>query len=414
MNHTQSAKTQLRFLSSRREFLRFLTLGGVAAGLFAGAGRISPPIWEQYVTWQETNCDAATFLQKYERKLARLHFGANLCPDYLLMAAEADPDRTVKLLKDYFGCTHVRLGMRWNTHEAQGIDTYDRWIEALLKYEMKTIVAYGAKAPFPPETHFPPAIEEKLAELGAPRGATIHANSPLGELTLAYADRLLTHLDRAFGLDSFYGFNAENEFDVNYGKHALAIGADLVHAHAQRLYSPQHRRRLLINTAIISFPFHPPSLTVVTDNAIALQQKFPTIAPIVGTDIYEETGSGRVTANLYVDTFAGVRLRHGDALIPREKARLAAAGIPLEVTEFQLSDWVPEPREIGPGSRIHAQYLLARMADYLVDETPTPPAAPFIVRLWEMSAILERMLQNENFFYTNDLYPLIQRINQRA
>jgi hypothetical protein len=131
---------------------------------------------------------------------------------------------------------------------------------------------------------------------------------------------------------------------------------------------------------------------------------------MVGADIYEETGSGRVAANLYVDTFAGVRLRHGSYLIPQEKARLAAAGIPLEVTEFQLSDWVPEPREIQPGSRIHAQYLLARMFDYLVDETPT--ADPFIVRLWEMSAILKAMLQDEQFFYTNDLYPMIQQINQ--
>jgi hypothetical protein len=411
MNDSKETKIHPRFLSSRRDFLRFVALGGAAVGLFAGAGRVSPPLWEQYATWQETNCDAATFRQKYAKKLARIHFGANLCPDYQLMAAEADPDRTVKLLKDYFGCTHIRLGMRWNTHEAQGIDVYDPWIEALLKHEMKTIVAYGAKAPFPPETHFPPAIEEKLDELGAPRGATIHADSPLGELTLAYADRLLTHLDRTFGLDSFYGFNAENEFDVNYGKHALAIGADLVHAHAERLYSPQQRRRLLINTAIISFPFHPPSLTVVTDNAIALRQKFPTLETMVGTDIYEETGSGRVAANLYVDTFAGVRLRHGSYLIPQEKARLAAAGIPLEVTEFQLSDWVPEPREIQPGSRIHAQYLLARMFDYLVDETPT--ADPFIVRLWEMSAILKALLQDEQFFYTNDLYPMIQSINQR-
>jgi hypothetical protein len=72
---------------------------------------------------------------------------------------------------------------------------------------------------------------------------------------------------------------------------------------------------------------------------------------------------------------------------------------------------VSEPREIQPGSRIHAQYLLARMFDYLVDETPT--ADPFIVRLWEMSAILKAMLQDEQVFYTNDLYPMIQSINQR-
>jgi hypothetical protein len=323
-----------------------------------------------------------------------------------------DPDRTVKLLKDYFGCTHVRLGLRWNTHAAQGIGAYDRWIEALLKYEIKTIVAYGAKAPFPPETHFPPAIEEKLDALGANRGSTIHADSPLGELTLTYADRLLTHLDRTFGLASFYGFNAENEFDANFGRHALAIGEDLLHAHARRLYSSHQRRRLLINTAIISFPFHPPSLTVVVNNAIALRQQFPTLETIVGADIYEETDAGRVAANLYVDTFAGVRLRHGNHLIPQNKARLAAAGIPLEVTEFQLSEWVKEPRRHEPGSRIHAQYLLARMADYLIDDTPTPVQEPLIVRLWEMSAILLKMLQDESFFYANDLYALIQSINQ--
>jgi hypothetical protein len=50
------------------------------------------------------------------------------------------------------------------------------------------------------------------------------------------------------------------------------------------------------------------------------------------------------------------------------------------------------------------------MFDYLVNETPT--ADPFIIRLWEMSAILKAMLQDEQFFYTNDLYPMIQQINQ--
>jgi hypothetical protein len=50
------------------------------------------------------------------------------------------------------------------------------------------------------------------------------------------------------------------------------------------------------------------------------------------------------------------------------------------------------------------------MFDYLVDEIPT--ADPFIVRLWEMSAILKALLQDEQFFYTNDLYPMIQQINQ--
>lgn len=400
-------------LSSRRDFLRFLAFGGTALGLFAGGDHISSPLWEQYVTWQETNCDMATFLQKYAKKLARVEFGANLCPDYRLMAAEADPDRSVKIIKDYLGCRHVRLGMRWSTHEEQGIDAYDRWIEALLKYDFHIVLGYGAKAPFPPETHFPQAIEERLDELGAPRGSTIHVDSPLGQLTLAYTDKLLAHLERAFGLDSFYGFNPENEFDANYGKHALATGEDLLRAQAQRLYSPQHARRLLINTAIISFPFHPPSLTMAVNNALALRQEFPTLAPMVGADIYEETGSGRISPNLYVDTFAGVRLRHGNQLIPQSKKALQAAGIPLEVAEFQFSEWVSEPRQHGPGSRLHVQYLLARMLDYLVDESPTPATDPFLTRIWEMSAFLLNMLEDEQFFYRNEAHVLIQTINQQ-
>jgi hypothetical protein len=148
--------------------------------------------------------------------------------------------------------------------------------------------------------------------------------------------------------------------------------------------------------------------------ALALQQEFPTLTPIVGADIYEETGAGRVTANAYVDTFAGVRLRHGDDLIPNEKASLAAAGIPLEVTEFQISDWISEPRRDGPGSRLHTQYLLARMADYLMDDAPTTRTEPFIVRLWEMSAILLQMIEDEQFFAGNDTLALIQTINQRT
>lgn len=413
MIHTRDANTQLRFLTSRRAFLRFLAFGGTAIGLFAGGDHISLPLWEQYVTWQEVHCDMATFLHKYAKKLARVEFGANLCPDYQLMAAAVDPARTVKILKDYLGCTHVRLGMRWSTHDEQGIDAYDPWIEALLNHEFKIVLGYGAKAPFPPETHFPKAIEENLEALGAPRGSTIHVDAPLGQLTLDYTDKLLDHLGRKFGLDSFYGFNPENEFDANYGKHALAVGEDLLRAHAQRLYSPQHRRRLLINTAIISFPLHPPSLTMAVNNALTLRQAFPTLEPIVGTDIYEETDAGRIAANRYVDTFAGVRLRHGNQLIPQAKKTLQAAGIPLEVTEFQFSEWVKEPRRDEPGSRIHMQYLLARMADYLVDEAPTPTAAPFLARIWEMSAFLLHMLQDEQFFYSNDAHLLIQTINQQ-
>ena len=413
MIHSRGMKPQLRMLSSRRDFLRFLAFGGTALGLFAGGDHISPPLWEQYVTWQETNCDLATFLQKYAKKLARIEFGANLCPDYRLMAAEADPDRSVKILKEYLGCTHVRFGMRWSTHDAQGIDAYDRWLEALLKYDCKIVLGYGAKAPFPPETHFPKAIEERLDELGAPHGSTIHVDSPLGQLTLAYTDQLLTHLERTFGLDSFYGFNPENEFDANYGKHALATGEDLLRAQAQRLYSPQHQRRLLINTALISFPFHPPSLTMAINNALALRQEFPTLAPIVGADIYEETDAGRLSTNLYVDTFAGVRLRHGNQLIPQSKQILQAAGIPLEVAEFQFSEWVSEPRRHEPCSRRHMQYLLARMLNYLLDESPTPAADPFVTRIWEMSAFLLNMLADEQFFYRNDAHLLIQTINQQ-
>ncbi|MEZ4866743.1 MAG: hypothetical protein R3C14_35815 [Caldilineaceae bacterium] len=405
------------FLLNRRDFLRLVLYGSLGmSGLsgILGADYISRPLWEQYVTWQAANCDADTFVKQHAPKLALLHFGATLCPDYQLMAAEADPDRTIKLLQDYFGCAHVRLGMRWNTHAALGIGAYDRWIEALLNHGIKTVPAYGLKAPFPPETHFPPAIEKDLAALGAPRGSTIHATSPLGKLALDYSQTLLDHLEREFGLDSFYGFNPENEFDAHYGTHALAVGADLLRAQVQLLYHPHHRRRLLLNSALISPPLQPASLSTVINNALALRQEFPTIAPIVGADIYEETGAGRITANIYIDTFAGVRLRHGDQLIPNAKKRLAAAGIPLEVTEFQISDWFHEPRRYQPGSRIHTQYLLLRMMDYLVDKPPAPAQEPFVVRLWEMSMILRKMLEDERFFYSNDTYPLIQRLNQHS
>ena len=57
------------------------------------------------------------------------------------------------------------------------------------------------------------------------------------------------------------------------------------------------------------------------------------------------------------------------------------------------------------------QYLLARMADYLVDESPTPTTDPFLARLWEMSAFLLHMLQDERFFDSNDAHLLIQAIN---
>jgi hypothetical protein len=417
MGDTHNLKERATFQPSRRAALRLFAFGGAGAGLLTatfGVDRIVPPLWEQYVTWQAVTCDMATFIQRYERKLSRLHLGANLCPDYKLMEAEVDPDRTVKLLKDYFGCTHVRLGMRWNTHATHGLAAYDRWIEALLKHEIKTILAYGVKAPFPPETHFPPKIEENLAALGVTLGSTIHVDSPLGQLALTYTQQLLDHLEREFGLDSFYGFNPENEFDAHYGKHAIGIGEDLLRAHAQRLYTPHRHRRLLLNTALISPLQRPASLATVVRNALALHQEFPTLDPIVGADIYEETGSGRLGPNLYVDTFAGVWMRHGNDLVPTAKRTLAAAGIPLETTEFQISEWIREPRRHEPGSRIHTQYLLARMVDYLVDEAANQAQERFVVRLWEMSTILLTLLQDEQSFYTNDAFALIQTLNQRA
>lgn len=410
------SKTELKSLTNRRNFLRFFASGGAGIGLLAGTyglNRIVSPAWEQYTTWQETNCDAATFLKKYQRKLSYLRFGATLCPDYKLTQIEADPDRTVRLLKEYFGCTHIRLGMWWSTHVERGLSAYDRWIEALLKYEIKTILAYGAKAPFPPETHFPRQIKQNFSALGIEPNGTIYANSPVGQMTLDYSHALLAHLESRFGLDRFYGFNPENEFDAHFGgAYKLAIGEDLLRAQAKLLYHPSQRRRLLLNTAIISLPGYPASLTTVIKNALALRQEFPTLDPIIGTDIYEETDAGRLGPNTYIDTFSGVRMRHGNGLIPEAKQTLAAAGIPLEVTEFQLSDWIKEPRQQGPGSRLHTQYLLARVMDYLVDDPPAQSPDPFIVRLWEMSAILLSMLQDEHFFYTNDDYALIQQINR--
>jgi hypothetical protein len=327
--------------------------------------------------------------------------------------------------------------MRWSTHAQQGIAAYDRWIEALLKRGMKTILAYGIKSPFPPETHFPGPIEQNWKTLGVTPeggilaglvnkalsfthwslgvrpGSTVHALSPLGSLDLAYSQELLDHLESEFGLDSFYGFNPENEFDANFGIYGIGIGEDLLRAQAQRLYSPLHPRRVLLNTALISLPGRPASFTTVTENAIALKREFPTLITMVGADIYEETGAGRISPNFYIDNLAGVRLRHGDALIPQTKARLAEANIPLEVTEFQISDWIKEPRRYQPGSRIHTQYLLARIGDYLVDERSASPNDPMIVRLWEMSTILLNLLQDDRYYAANDTFPLFQRINRQ-
>jgi hypothetical protein len=401
--------------TNRRDFLRFLAYSGAGAGMFTtafGVERLALPIWQQYECWQAAMDDADTFIDRHRRRLARLHFGANICPDYKLFAAKADPERAVKLIKDYFGCTHVRLGVRWSTHAEHGFSAYDRWIEALLKHGIKTVIGYGVKSPFPPETHFPPLIEANLLALGVTKGSTIYADSPLGRYGLIYSRGLLDHLEREFGLDSFYGFNPENEFDAHFGRHLLSVGEDLLHAQAQLLYNPQRRRRLLLNTAIISPPGQTASLTNVINSALALRATWPTLDPIIGADIYEETGSGHVGANVYVDTFAGVQMRHGDRLIPNARATLAEAEIPLEVTEFQISDWIDEPREVQPGDRIHTQYLILRMLDFLVDDSPTAPPEPFIARLWEMSRVLVMLLEDERSFYQNEMYQLIQRINR--
>lgn len=152
MIHTPSKKNRPH-LFNRRQLLQGFAYGGLGIGLATtfGVGRISSPLLEQYETWQKADCDAATFLQRYEKPLARIEFGADLCPDYQLMAAEADPDRTVRILKEYFGCTHIRLGMWWSTHVSQGMSAYNGWIEALLKYGIHTVIGYGVKSPFPPK-----------------------------------------------------------------------------------------------------------------------------------------------------------------------------------------------------------------------------------------------------------------------
>lgn len=403
-------------LLGRRDFLQFCA-GGVGLGWLVtnfGFNHLVRPLVEQVNTWQQVNCPADRFFEHYGGALAQLHFGANLCPDYQLFAAGVDPEKAVRILKELFGCRQIRLAMRWSTHIMVGMDAYDRWIEALLRHDIQTVVAYGIKSPFPPETHFPPAIEAGLLALGVHKGSTIQANSPLGQMGLSYSQTLLEHLATTFGLASFAGFNVENEFDAHFGLHRLAIGEDLLRAQAQLLHSAvTHNIPLFLNTAIISPPGRQASLTTVVDNALALQQEFPKLQPIIGVDMYEETDSGRVSSELYLDTFTGVRLRHGDQLIPHVLQELAAARIGLEVTEFQLSDWIREPRRIGPGSRVHIQYLLARLSDNLLANGPFH-ATPFVARLWEMSKVLLDLLADEQSFYTNDAYSLIQRVNQQS
>lgn len=401
---------------SRRNFLRYFALSGAGVGLLGagfGVDRIGPALWSQRSIWQVAEASTADFQQQYAAPLARLHFGANLCPDYQLMAAEFEPDQAVRMIKENFGCQHVRLGMRWSTHAAQGIDAYDRWIDALLTHGIKTVVAYGIKAPFPPETHFPPAIEAALPSLGVNHGEMIHAASPLGDMVLDYTQKLLDHLERTFGLANFYGFNPENESDAHYGKHKLAIAPDLLRAHAQLLHHPSQLRRVLLNTALIAPLGVPASLTTVIANALAIQAEFPTIIPFVGADIYEETAAGRIAANLYVDTFAGVQMRHGPSLLPTALQTLRQADIALEVTEFQLSDWIREPRRHQPGSLAHFQYLLARMCDHLVDRNPAPAHDPFIVRLWELSNPLLQMRADPAYFAANPTFRLIRQLNDR-
>lgn len=401
---------------NRRNFLRYFALSGAGLGLLSagfGAERIAPALWSQQALWQIAEGSTADFRQQYAPQLARLHFGANLCPDYQLMAAGVDPDQAVRLIKEQFGCQHVRLGMRWSTHAAQGLGAYDRWIEALLNHGLKTVVAYGIKAPFPPETHFPPAIEAALPALGVAHGAIIHAASPLGKMALDYAQKLLDHLARTFGLDNFYGFNPENESDAHYGKHKLAIAGDLLRAHTLLLQHPTTPRRVLLNSALIAPLGVPASLTTVVNNALALQAEFPTIIPLIGADIYEETAAGRIAPNYYVDTFAGVQMRHGTELIPDALQTLRQANIAVEVTEFQLSDWMREPRRHQPGSLTHFQYLLARMCDHLVDPTPVPAHDPFVVRLWELSAILMQLLADPHYFTRNETFTLIRQLNHR-
>ncbi len=402
----------LQRVMNRRDFTRLLAYGGISLTLagMLGAEYIGGPIWDQYLTWQESSCDANTFLKKYHQKLSQMHLGINLCPDYKLFAAEVDPDTAVSQLKESIGFSHARLGLRWNTHAEQGMSVYDPWINALLKHDIQTVISYGLRSPFPPEVHLPQEVEKNLRAMNVIEGSTITAGSPLGQLTLEYSNAVLDYYDREFGLTNFAGFHPENEFDSYFGKYQLGIAPDMMIEQAKLVHEHTPAGTLLINTPCVASLNRPASLKSAVSTAVGIKDTFDTLQVRVGADIYEETEAGRVRPNAYIDTIAGIEMLKGPSEIPDAKKKLAKAGIPLEVTEFQVSEWVREPRRNEPGSRIHTQYLLARIADNLVDDNPDR-TGPFVVRLWEMSNIILQMLKNDKSFSSNDVYPLVSSIN---
>ncbi len=242
-------------------------------------------------------------------------------------------------------------------------------------------------------------------------GATITADSELGNRTLEYSSSLLDSLDQEFGLESFWGFNPENEHYENFGIHSLNVGKTLLIKQVDLLHEKIKSTNILMNTIGITRPGNRPSLAVNAERAIEIAKMYPDMKMGVGADVYEESDYGRISADFYVDTLAAADILYGDELIPSTLNSLFRNNIGVEVTEFQIHEWVKEQRKHEPGSRIHTQYLLSRVGERLMNNDYFSSENRLLVRLWGMEPFLLKMQDDKTYTSSNELLQLVSQIN---
>lgn len=407
-------------LLTRRDFL---ILAGVTAtsgllGLNIGYYRIMTPMREQSETWKKVlSVDQDTFLEEYKAKLSVMRIGANICPDYRLLAENVDADAAISLLTKKFGIQDVRLGIWWSTYDTLGIAPYLPWFEACKKNNIKvTTCLPSPKGPRAPEQQEPDKLRERLKKTNEfPEvRSIITSHSKFGQEALKAARNFFEDMKiNNLNLED-YDYCPVNEiYDAN-GNWKFRMSEELMYGYCKLISEYAPSSTVLFNTTGIALEYPSPLEQCVT-YAINIKAKLPSLKFKIGTDFYHQTRPGKINENIFIDTLSGSRMIYGKQHIEKQKKRMKEHGILDEVTEAQEEAWDRAydygPPRYKPETEEHLRYILARIANELIENNRKDP---FIVRLWGVENDLIEMLHNEKFANTNTSFALIRRINEMS
>ena len=402
---------------SRRDFM---ILGGATAaagllGLAVGYDRTYSPLHEQTETWKKVLDNQDIFVEEYKEKLSVMHLGANICPDYRLLAENVDADAAISLFTEKFGTQDVRLGIWWSTYDKLGIDPYLPWFEACKKHNIKvTTCLPSPKGPRAPEQQEPDQLREKLKETDEfpPIRSIITPNSKFGREALKAARSFFEDMKIHHLSPQDYDFCPVNElYDAN-GNWKFRMSEEFMYEYCKLISEYAPSSTVLFNTTGIALEY-PSPLEQCVNYAINIKSKLPQLKYKIGTDFYHQTREGKINEDIFIDTISGAKMIYGKNHIQKQKKIMSLHGIDHEVTEAQEEAWDRAydygPPRYKPESEEHLRYVLVRIADELIEDDRKNT---FIVRLWGVENDLIEMLHNEQFANSNSSFALIKRINE--